>query len=133
MLYKLTSSTSLYENTIFCVAASPSLPITEDTLSSTTEDSSGRNSQLLNLNKNLLMFGLIVFADSLPSGKICTVGNNSFSFNSANKKLSNPTETNKILYVAQLLYDFCPANSSSLYTADSHSQYSVGVGKKESS
>jgi len=73
------------------------------------------------------------FADSLPSGKICTVGNNSFSFNSANKKLSNPTETNKILYVAQLLYDFCPANSSSLYTADSQSQYSVGVGKKESS
>jgi hypothetical protein len=73
------------------------------------------------------------FADSLPSGKICTVGNNSFSFNSANKKLSNPTETNKIPYVAQLLYDFCPTNSSSLYTADSQSQYSVGVGKKESS
>jgi hypothetical protein len=69
----------------------------------------------------------------IPQLHVNTVGNNSFSFNSANKKLSNPTETNKIQYVAQLLYDFCPANSSSLYTADSQSQYSVGVGKKESS
>ena len=73
------------------------------------------------------------FAYSLPSGKICTVGNNPFNFKSADTKLKNPTETNKIPYVAQLLYDFCPSNTSSLYTADSQFQYNVGVGKKESS
>ena len=73
------------------------------------------------------------FADSLPSGKICTVGNNSFGFKSADTKLRNPTETNNIPYVSQLLYDFCPSNTSSLYRADSLSQYDVGVGKKESS
>ena len=68
---------------------------------------------------------MINFANSLPPNVLCTVGNNPFGFKYSDNKLKNPTKTNNILYVAELLREFCPSRSSTLYTADSQSQYKV--------
>lgn len=70
------------------------------------------------------------FANSLPLGKICNVGNNSFTFPSSNGSLKNPTQTNKTPYVSNLLKRFCPSANDTLYVADSRVQYRVGEGEK---
>jgi hypothetical protein len=69
------------------------------------------------------------FAYSLPQGKKCTVGSNTFSFQgvSTKEKLKNPTKTYEIDYVQHLLINFSPSKQL-FYTADSERQNLVGVG-----
>ena len=65
---------------------------------------------------------LISFASSLPSNIICTVGHNPFSFEYTRNPLINPTKTNEIDYVRDLLEANHPNHVSSFYRSDSGSQ-----------
>lgn len=70
------------------------------------------------------------FAQSLPSGKRCLVGNNPFSFASVKKEdlLINLTKTHELDFVSGMLRQFSP-NGTKFYNSDSKVQYFVGVGK----
>lgn len=81
-----------------------------------------RNQDLINSARTLMK----LFSDSI-NGK-CTVGSNGLEFSDPvpNKdKLINPTKTNEINHVSELLINYSINRTDSFYTSDSSYQYKV--------
>lgn len=68
------------------------------------------------------------FAKSLPSGKICTTGSSYFG-RMAPTPLKNPTTSNKIPIISDLLTSFSPYKDDRLYISDSQTQFIIGSGE----
>jgi hypothetical protein len=85
-------------------------------------DSIEKKDRFNNIDNDEIKELLITFASSLPSNIKCTVGNNPLGFERTNNPLRNPTKTNEIDYVKDLLEKNHPDHVSSFYRSDSGSQ-----------
>jgi hypothetical protein len=66
------------------------------------------------------------FNKSLPRGTICTTGSSYFG-NLILPPLINPSKTNEIPIIKDLLEEFSPNKNNRFYNTDSKTQFVIGV------
>ena len=66
------------------------------------------------------------FDKSLPKGTICTTGSSYFG-NITSTPLINPSKTNEIPIIKDLLEEFSPNKNNRFYNMDSTTQFVIGV------